>query len=381
LVNPAFWSWRFLSFFYTLQAVPIDPQQLPDDANILRRMVLDLIAQLDTEKARRIKTENLLRQLLAAKSRRRSEQITDEQLALFEAELKAQGVNVEDLAKGDTGNGPDDQNPPAAADSTGAKPRGRRPLPGHLKRERIVHDLDEAEKHCSSCSQDLREFGEETSERYEYIPAQLIVIEDVCKKYACDCTVKTAGKPSQPIEKSTAGAGLLAQVIVAKHADHLPLHRQSKIFGRFGIDLSVQTMCGWMGQCAGLLDPLYLCLKDFILSSKVVGTDDTPVKVLDRNLPHTRKGRIWPYIGDRDHPGAIFHYTPTRERAGPETFLKDFRGYLQADAYVVYDSFFTDPDRGLVEVGCWAHCRRHFHDALENDQARMGSVLAMIAHL
>jgi transposase len=361
--------------------VPIDPQQLPDDAKILRRMVLDLIAQLDTEKARRIKTENLLRQLLAAKSGRRSEQITDEQLALFEAELKAQGVNVEDLAKGDSGDGPDDQNPPAAADSTGAKPRGRRPLPGHLKRERIVHDLDEAEKHCNSCNQNLREFGEETSERYEYIPAQLIVIEDVCKKYSCDCTVKTAGKPSQPIEKSTAGAGLLAQVIVAKHADHLPLHRQSKIFRRFGIDLSVQTMCGWMGQCAGLLNPLYLCLKDFILSSKVVGTDDTPVKVLDRNLPHTRKGRIWPYIGDRDHPGAIFHYTPTRERAGPEAFLKDFRGYLQADAYVVYDSFFTDPDRGLVEVGCWAHCRRHFHDALENDQARMGGVLAMIAHL
>jgi hypothetical protein len=114
-------------------------------------------------------------------------------------------------------------------------------------------------------------------------------------------------------------------VIVAKHADHLPLHRQAKIFRRFGVDLSVQTMCGWMGQCAGLLDPLYLCLKDFVLSSKVVGTDDTPVKVLDRNLPHTRKGRIWPYVGDRDHPAVIFDYTPTRERAGPEEFLKDFK--------------------------------------------------------
>jgi transposase len=136
-----------------------------------------------------------------------------------------------------------------------------------------------------------------------------------------------------------------------------------------------------MGQCAGLLDPLYLCLKDFVLSSKVVGTDDTPVKVLDRNLPHTRKGRIWPYIGDRDHPGAVYHYTPTRERAGPEEFLKDFRGYLQADAYVAYDSFFTDPERGLVEVGCWAHARRHFKNALEKDPARMGGVLAMIAHL
>jgi transposase len=366
--------------FGSLFSVPIDQKQLPDDAATLRRMVLDLIAQLDAEQARRIKTENLLRQLLAARSGRRSEQITEEQLALFEAELKAQGVNVEDLSK-DDGSGPDDKDPPASPGNTGAKPRGRSPLPAHLKRERIVHDLAEAEKHCTACDQDLREFGEETSERYEYIPAQLIVIEDVCKKYACECTVKTAGKPSQPIEKSTAGASLLSQVIVAKHADHLPLHRQAKIFRRSGVDLSVQTMCGWMGQCAGLLDPLYLCLKDFVLSSKVVGTDDTPVKVLDRNLPHTRKGRIWPYVGDRDHPAVIFDYTPTRERAGPEEFLKDFKGHLQADAYVVYDSFFADPERGLVEVGCWAHARRHFHNALENDQARMGGVLAMIAHL
>src|ERR1700722_7910885 len=229
-------------------------------------MVLDLIAQLDAEQARRIKTENLLRQLLAAKSGRRSEQITDEQLALFEAELKAQGVNVEDLSKGnDGGTGSDDPDPPAQG-SAGPVSRGRRPLPAHLKRERIVHDIAEAEKHCTTCAQDLRPFGEETSERYEYIPAQLIVIEDVCRKYSCDCTVKTAGKPSQPIEKSTAGAGLLAQVIVAKLADHLPLHRQAKIFRRFGVELSVQTMCGWMWQCACLLDPLYLCLKDFVLS-------------------------------------------------------------------------------------------------------------------
>jgi len=360
--------------------VPVDQKQLPNDAVTLRGMVLDLIAQLDAEKARRLKTENLLRQLLAARSGRRSEQITEEQLALFEAELKAQGVNVEDLSK-DGGSGPDDKDPPASADSSGAKPRGRNSLPAHLKRQRIVHDLAEAEKHCAACAQDLREFGEETSERYEYIPAQLIVIEDVCKKYACQCTVKTAGKPSQPIEKSTAGASLLSQVIVAKHADHLPLHRQAKIFRRFGVELSVQTMCGWMGQCADLLDPLYFSLKDFVLSSKVVGTDDTPVKVLDRNLPHTRKGRIWPYVGDRDHPAVIYDYTPTRERAGPEEFLKDFKGHLQADAYVVYDSFFSDPKRGLVEVGCWAHARRHFHNALENDQARMGGVLAMIAHL
>jgi transposase len=83
-----------------------------------------------------------------------------------------------------------------------------------------VHDLAEADKHCDTCQQDLRPIGEESSERYEFIPAQLKVIEDVCKKYACACTVKTATKPPQPIEKSTAGASLLAQVIVAKNADH-----------------------------------------------------------------------------------------------------------------------------------------------------------------
>jgi transposase len=363
--------------------VPIDRKQLPKSAEVLQQMVLDLIAQLDASEARRIKTENLLRQLLAARSGRRSEQITDEQLALFEAELKAQGVNVEELSKDkDSGNNSDDNDHPG---STGRSPeansRGRRALPGHLKRERIVHDLAEAEKHCAVCEQDMREFGEETSERYEYIPAQLIVIEDVSKKYSCACTVKTAGKPSQPIEKSTAGASLLTQVIVAKYADHLPLHRQAKIFRRFGVELSDRTMCGWMRQCAELLNPLYRSLKDFVLGSKVVGTDDTPVKVLDRKLPQTRKGRIWPYVGDRDHPAVIYDYTPTRERAGPEEFLKDFRGHLQADAYAVYDSFFKDPKRGMVEVGCWAHARRHFHNALENDTARMGGVLAMIAGL
>ena len=362
--------------------MPISRKQLPKSAEVLQQMVLDLIAQLDAEQARRIKTENLLRQLLAARSGRRSEQISEEQLALFEAELKAQGVDVEELSKGkESGNDPDDKDPPTSQGNTEANPRGRRALPAHLKRERIVHDLDEAEKHCAVCAQDLKEFGEETSERYEYIPAQLIVIEDVCKKYSCACTVKTAGKPSQPIEKSTAGASLLTQVIVAKYADHLPLHRQAKIFRRFGVELSDRTMCGWMRQSAGLLDLLYKKLKDFVLSSKVVGTDDTPVKVLDRNLPQTRKGRIWPYAGDRDHPAVIYDYTPTRERAGPEKFLKDFRGHLQADAYVVYDSFFTDPERGMVEVGCWAHARRHFYNALEKDQARMGGALAMIAHL
>jgi transposase len=189
-------------------------------------------------------------------------------------------------------------------------------------------------------------------------------------------------KPPQPIEKSKAGASLLAHVIVSKIADHLPVHRQGKILERFGVQIPDQTMCGWMRQSAELLEPLYGKLKEFVLSSKVTGTDDTPVKVLDKSLEGTtRKGRFWPYLGDQHHRAVVFDYTPTRERAGPEKFLKDYQGYLQADAYVAYDSFFTDPARGLVEVACWSHTRRHFHKALDTDSVRMGAVLAYIAQL
>ena len=333
-------------------------------------MLVDLTTQLD-------KTQRLLSQLLAAKSGTRSEQLSVDQLRLFAQELNAPEAATETEKDDDLSSGTG-----AGEDTETSRPRGRRALPSHLKRERIEHDLSEEEKHCASCREDLRPIGEETSERYEYIPAQLLVIEDVCKKYACACTVKTAGKPLQPIGKSAAGASLLAQVIVSKVADHLPVHRQAKIFSRFGVEIADQTMCGWMRQSAELLDPLYVRLKQFVLSSKIVGTDDTPVKVLDRSLAGTtRKGRFWPYIGDRGHPAAVFDYTPTRERAGPERFLKTYRGYLQADAYVAYDSFFTNPERGLIEVACWAHTRRHFHKALDTDSARMGSVLAWIAQL
>jgi len=125
------------------------------------------------------------------------------------------------------------------------------------------------------------------------------VVQDACLKYACACTVRTAGKPVQPIEKSTAGASLLAQVIVAKCVDHLPLHRQEKIFGRHGVEISRKTMCGWLAQCADLLNPLYRSLEEVLFQSKVIGTDDTSVKVLDVKLLFARTGRLWPYYGDK----------------------------------------------------------------------------------
>jgi transposase len=346
--------------------LPVDPKTLPRDSETLQKMLVDVTAQLD-------RTERLLRQLLEAKTGRKSEQLSREQLALFAQEA---GITLPEPEQENDGH---DEEPPAPS-GTGAA-RGRKPLPKHLKRERIEHDLPDQEKHCAECHRDLRKIGEEVSERYEYLPAQMKVIEDACFTYACACTVKTASKPPQPIEKSTASASVLAQVIVSKLADHLPLHRQAKMFRRHGIEIAEQTLCGWMAQSAELLQPVYERLKRHVLASKVVGTDDTPVKVLDRKRGQARKGRIWPYVGDREHVAVIYDYTATRERAGPEEFLQNYRGYLQADAYVAYDSFFLRPERGMVEVGCWAHARRHVHQALDNDPSRMRTVLLMIAEL
>jgi transposase len=362
--------------------VPIDPKHLPDDPELLRQMVLDLMAQLDREFTERSKIESLLRELLDAKRNRKSERLSADQLALFAALWQERQAQAEAPAQPEESNG-DDEDGAAGAGGPAERRRagGRQPLPRHLKRERVVHDLAESEKHCPDCGQDLRLIGEESSERYEYVPAQLTVVEDVCKKYACACTVRTATKPPQPIEKSTAGASLLAEVIVAKCADHLPLHRQEQIWARHGVEISRKTMCGWMAQCAGLLKPLYGAAKEVLFESKVIGTDDTGVKVLDEKLPFARTGRLWPYCGDAEHPVVLFDYTATRQRAGPEEFLKDYRGHIQADAYGGYDAFFRDPERGLTEVGCMAHARRYYQKALESDQARMGPALLLIAQL
>jgi transposase len=156
------------------RSVPVDPKTLRHNADALRKIVVDLTAQLD-------RTERLLRQLLQAKTGRRSEQLSREQLALFAVEL---GLDEPEQNESDD----HDEEPPASASGKGsAKPHGRKALPRHLKRQRIEHDLPETEKYCGQCDQDLRKIGEEVSERYEYIPAQMKVIEDACFTYACAC--------------------------------------------------------------------------------------------------------------------------------------------------------------------------------------------------
>lgn len=356
----------------------IDPDSLPKDIDLLQKIVVELCERLQHESSEKNKYRSLLRELLEAQRNRKSEQLSKEQLALFETLWRASDSEAEEEDSEPHADQVQDkaEEPPEAP----KKRSGRQPLARNVIRERIVHDLPEAEKHCGCCGKDLRLFAEEISERYEYIPASIKVIEDVRRKYACDCTVKTAAKPAQPIEKSTAGASMLAHVIVSKFADHQPLHRQEKMFERQGVRISRKTMGGWLAQVGELLDPLYESAKKVLFGSKVIGTDDTGVKVLDSKLPFARTGRIWPYLGDAHHPVVVHDYTRTRGRDGPAKFLEGYKGYLQADAYSVYDAFFK-PARGLTEVGCMMHMRRYFYKALDSDQERMGKALHLIAKL
>jgi transposase len=273
------------------------------------------------------------------------------------------------------------------------KGHGRRRLPSDLPREKVIHDLPEEEKPCPCCQQMRHIIGKETHEQLDYVPAKVKVIEHVGLKYGCPrCEAEAspggpqivvADKPMMPIEKGLAAPGLLSYVIVSKYGDHLPLHRLEGILERHGIEIARSTMCDWAAQCADVLRPLTELMEQRVLQSKVIHTDDTPVKVQDRNLDRTRTGRFWVYLGDADHPYTVFSYTPSRSRDGPMAFLRDWgkdeRVYLQADAFGGYDGIYAGEAGGHVtEVACWAHARRKFYDARHSDAAASTEALGRI---
>jgi transposase len=205
------------------------------------------------------------------------------------------------------------------------KGHGRRPLPQFLPRKRIEHALPGEELGCPGCGTAREKISQVVSEQLEYTPASLCVIEHVQVTYACKACqehVVTAPKPPQPIDKGLPGPGLLAHVITSKYVQHLPLYRQEDTFARHGLLIRRSTLAGWMAGAAACLAPLQFLLVRRVLASQVIGTDDTPVKVLDPELEHARTGRFWAYVGDDRHLYTAYDYTPSRKRDGPQTFLK-----------------------------------------------------------
>jgi transposase len=262
---------------------------------------------------------------------------------------------------------------------------GRRELPAHLPRVEIPHDLSNEQKPCPCCGEMRACIGSEVSEQLEFVSASFQVLKHVRYKYACKgcdqngdgANIEIAAPPAGPIAKGLPGPGLVAHVIVSKLGDHLPLYRLERIFGREGIDIARNTMCAWMLAGAALVKPLVDLMALRVKQSRVIHTDDTRVPVMARGK--CRSGRIWPYIGDGDNPYIVFEYTPDRTRAGPQQFLGDYQGYLQADAYGGYDGIFTSGK--VIEVACWAHARRKFFDAKETDGRRGAQMLEMARRL
>lgn len=348
---------------------PIDRTHLPTDPAVLQQLVLGLLDERDAQARQVARLQHWLTKLLRARYGPQRERVDEHQLFLFAAAA---------MAAHRDGPPPDPTIPPR--DPAPRRGHGRQRLPKQLERRQVTYELPAEAQHCPSCQAPLTRIGDAISERLEYVPASLIVLEEHCAKYACPkgCTVRTAPKPMQPIEKGLPGPGLLAQVAVSKYADHLPLHRQTQLFARHGVTLSRQTLCDWMGRAALLVAPLVTLMQERALQSKALQTDDTPVAVLDPTLPRTRTGRIWTYVGDAAHPYTVYDYTPDRSRAGPDRFLQPFNGYLQADAYAGYDALYRDPARGVTEVACWAHARRRVFEARDVDPMRAMVLLAYI---
>ncbi len=214
----------------------------------------------------------------------------------------------------------------------------------------------------------MRKLGEDISEQLDFIPGYFKVLVHVRPKLSCGhcARVIQLPAPSRPIERGLPAPGLLAQVIVAKYADHCPLYRQQGIYRRSGVELDRATLAEWVGGASWLLAPLVDALGRYVLAPGKVHADDTPVPVLDPGRGKTKTGRLWTYVrddrpaGSRDPPAVWYRYSQNRKAEHPRAHLRAFHGILQADAYSGFAALYQD--ERIVEASCWAHARRKFYD-------------------
>ena len=266
--------------------------------------------------------------------------------------------------------------------------RGRKkPLPQDLPRKKVVHDLTEEEKTCACCGNKMRCIGEDVTEKLEVIPAQFFVEVHIRPRYACgSCKDKVAQAPLPgfPIQRGAAGASVLAFLMLSKYADHLPLCRMERIFSRHGIEMPRSKTSAWMMQLAELTKPLVsLMQRRLIERSHVIGADETSIRKLDPGggKKKAKTCYLWEYRGDENAPYTIFDFQESRGREGPKEMLRGYGGFLQCDAYSVYSSLREKDGLGFTQVGCWAHARRKFVEALESGDQRAEEAIVLICKL
>ena len=345
------------------------PTPLPDDIATLKQLLVDrdaLIAKLMTEIAR------LRRWQFGRSSERLDTTLAQLQLALDDLQSAPAWDEVSPMTP----------TPPLPATESTQEPpeqrvlplrRAPRAFPAHLPRETIVHEPTSC--NCPDCGGAMRKLGEDVSELLDLVPGYFKVIRHVRPKLSCGHCSRVVQQPAppRPIARAMAAPGLLAQIIVAKYADHCPLYRQQGIYRRSGVELDRATLAAWVGGVARLLEPLVDVLGRYVLVAEKVHADDTPVPVLDPGRGRTKTGRLWTYVRDdrpaasRDPPAVWYRYSPNRKGEHPQTHLRHFRGILQADAYAGFGPLYADGQ--IVEAACWAHARRKFYDLYMVDRS------------
>jgi transposase len=385
-----------------LYGMKLSADDLPDDVAALKAMLLTSRAvtatltaakdKLEAENATlasenlRFKTQNerfahILRVLRRSHFGRSSEKISEDQLNLaledvqtgFAAE-NAQAEKANDIVK---------------RDATKARRANRGHLPAHLPREEIV--IEPSAKACPCCGGSLHQIGEDRSERLDKIPAKLRVLVTRRPKYACRSCERTgaddvagivqASAPARLIEGGIPTEALVADVLVSKYADHLPLYRQAQIFAREGLIIDRSTLCHWVGFAAAELEPLHARLIALLKTSTKLFCDETRCPVLDPGRGRTKTGYLWAIARDDrswrggDPPAVAYHYAPGRGAKHACALFAGFNGVLQVDGYAGYNDL-ADASRsgGAVALAyCWSHFRRQFYDLAKGGNAPIAS--------
>jgi transposase len=363
------------------------PNALPDDLDALRAVILaeraekqhiiaerdGLLAERDQLTAANDKLHHIIAVLRRARFGRKSERLSEDQLNLVLEELETASAKTEaEEEKKDES---------LKRERTKKRRANRGHLPANLPR--IEQIIEPENTICPCCDKQMHVIGEDKSERLDKVPARFQVIVTRRPKYGCDCeeAIVQASAPPRLIEGGIPTEKLVADVVVSKYADHLPLYRQAQIFARQGISLDRSTLASWVGATAAELEPLYDRMLTILKDLDKLFADETTCPVLDPGRGKTKSGYFWALAcddrpwGASTPPAVIYSYAPGRGGKHAAALLEGFNGILQVDGYDGYN-ILTRPDRkgGPVTLAyCWAHLRRRFYEIAAKGPAPIAS--------
>lgn len=330
----------------------LQTESLPEDPGTLKAMLI-------AERVRNERLVQIIKELQRHRFGRRAETLPEDQMLLaLEDVEQAEAIEAAQSER---------DAPETRAAQVHKRRVNRGSLPEHLPRIETIVDLDD--KTCPCCQAQLHRIGEDVSERLDIVPAQFRVLVTRRPKYACrSCEeiVAQAPAPARLIEGGIPTEATVAQVLVSKYADHLPLYRQAQIYARQGINLDRSTLADWVGRAAWHLRPVYGRLLEHIRSSSKIFADETTAPVLDPGRGRTKTGQLWTYArddrpwGGSDPPAVAYVYAPDRKGERPVAHLAGFAGVLQVDGYAGYRQI---AGGNRVQLAfCWAHVRRRFYE-------------------